>query len=151
MTTVRPLCSTGITPLQHYYGPLRLPLTQFSRLCIPLIPSGYDPQVNGPPRFLADLSPRAVLKHPGELYRCIHWLLHGICWLHHLRQAGHSLVNFNEAESGSCALRLTALVAGASTVLLPNTAARLPTYTTNNLYGKLLSAYKISQAWPGAP
>ena len=80
----------------------------------------------------------------------MHWFLHGI--LASPLTAGWPLSeNFNEAESGSCTLRLTPSLAGASTAMLPGTAARITTYTTNNLYDKLLSAYKISQAWPGAP
>ena len=33
--SVRPLCSTGVTPLLCYYGPLRLPSGPPRRLCIP--------------------------------------------------------------------------------------------------------------------
>ena len=52
MTTVRPLRSTGITPLPHYYGPLRLPPYRSVRLLIPAPPSGCKPQHDGSPGFL---------------------------------------------------------------------------------------------------
>lgn len=145
MTTVRPLCSTGVPPLHHYYGPLRLPQTEQSRLCFSSKPSRYDLQAYGSPRFQTDLSPRAVPKHPGEPCRCKRWFLHGMYGLHHFWQDGHSHRSY-EAESGSLSLRLMDSSTGASTAPLPVTAVRFPTYSTNNLYGKLLSAYKISQA-----
>lgn len=55
MTTAGPLRSTGVTPLPRYYGPLRLPTNPHTRLWIPLLPPGYEPQPVGPLRFL-DLS-----------------------------------------------------------------------------------------------
>ena len=55
MTTVGSSRSTGVTPLPHYYGPLRLPIRQLTGLWIPLLPPGYKPQPIGSPRFL-DLS-----------------------------------------------------------------------------------------------
>ena len=51
MLSVRPLRSTGITPLLRYYGPLRLPLRFACRLCLPL---GVLP-LGGPPRFLCQI------------------------------------------------------------------------------------------------
>jgi len=61
MTTAGPLRSTGVTPLPHYYGPLRLPTNQLTELCIALLPPGYEPQPVGPLRFL-DLS--FATRHP---------------------------------------------------------------------------------------
>jgi len=55
MTPAPPLRSTGITPLPHYYGPLRLPTGRPAGLLIPPPPAGYEPQPVGSPRFL-DLS-----------------------------------------------------------------------------------------------
>jgi hypothetical protein len=52
MTTVGPLRSTGVTPLPHYYGPLRFPPIQLTELWIPRLPPGYKPQIDGPLRFL---------------------------------------------------------------------------------------------------
>ena len=37
MLTVRPLGSTGVTPLLRYYGPLRLPAGPLPRLCLPSV------------------------------------------------------------------------------------------------------------------
>jgi len=61
MTPARPLRSTGITPLPHYYGPLRLPTGQRAGLLIPLPPPGYDPEPAGSPRFL---DPSVAARHP---------------------------------------------------------------------------------------
>ena len=52
MTTAWPRRSTGITPLPHYNGPLRLPPYQRIRLLIPATPPGYEPQHDGSPGFL---------------------------------------------------------------------------------------------------
>ena len=67
MTTAGRLCSTGITPLPHYYPPHRLPTHQLTRLLIPALPPGYEPQYVGSLRFLdqsfaarCPLSPRQV-------------------------------------------------------------------------------------------
>ena len=75
-----PLRSAGITPLQRYYEPLRLPIEP---------PRGYGfphsltlglcakRHSNGSLRFLAILSASAVPSHPGEPGRCRRSLLHG--------------------------------------------------------------------------
>ena len=52
MTTAWPRRSTGITPLLHYHGPLRLPTHRHPRLLIPATPPGYEPQHVGSPGFL---------------------------------------------------------------------------------------------------
>jgi len=126
VTTVRPLRSTGITPLPHYYGPLRLPSRTTSRFSIPEgvgggpLLSSWTAQVSarpdGPPRFLdrpvrtrRPLSPR------------------GLRWVH-APVASPPIAGFrrpvslaiphlcNEAESGSLALRLMHSSHGASTL-----------------------------------
>ena len=68
MTTAGRLGSTGVTPLPHYYAPHRLPTHQLTRLLIPTLPPGYEPQYVGSPRFLCQsfaarcpLSPRQVV------------------------------------------------------------------------------------------
>ena len=67
MTTAGRLCSTGVTPLPHYYAPHRLPTHRLTRLLIPALPLGYEPQYVGSLRFLdqsfaarCPLSPRQV-------------------------------------------------------------------------------------------
>ena len=42
----------SVTPLHHYYGPLRFPPIQLTGLLIPRLPPGYKPQIDGPLRFL---------------------------------------------------------------------------------------------------
>ena len=68
MTTAGRLRSTGVTPLPHYYAPHRLPTHQLTRLLIPALPPGYEPQYVGSLRFLdqsfaarCPLSPRQVV------------------------------------------------------------------------------------------
>jgi hypothetical protein len=61
MATVRPLRSTGITLLPHYYEPLRLPTCQRARLWLPTRPPGHDPEHAGSPRFL---DPSVTARHP---------------------------------------------------------------------------------------
>jgi len=106
--------------------------------------SEYDSQAEGPPRFLADLSPRAVLKHPGEPCRCKRRLLHGMCGLHHFGQAGRSH-GIDEAESGSFALlRLMDLVAGAPTALLSDTVARVPLHSQPTI--TMISSFQLTRS-----
>jgi len=62
MTTVRPLHSTGITPLLRNSGPLRLPTCQHARLCLPTRPPGHDPRarrVSQVPRPICHCAPSA--------------------------------------------------------------------------------------------
>jgi len=107
MTTAGSLCSTGVTPLPRYYGPLRLPPTQLTGLWIPLPPPGYKPQIDGPLRFLSFPSLRAARYHPDGPLRCTRWLLHGTCRLHHLRKirrpslAFRGRTRFNLSDYGS--------------------------------------------------
>lgn len=54
------------------------------------------------------LSTHAVPFHPGEPDDCIRSFLRRLCWFRHIRQVDRSLW-FNEAVSGSLALRLASL------------------------------------------
>jgi len=58
---------------------------------------------------------------------------------------------FNEAETGSLALRLALLPHEASPDRVTPSHARSATCQTDNLQGELLSVHKIDQALPGAP
>ena len=58
---------------------------------------------------------------------------------------------FNEAETGSLALRLALSPIEASPDRVTPSHARSATCQTDNLQGELLSVHKIDQAWPGAP
>jgi len=105
MTEVRPLRSTGITPLRRYYGPLRLPAAAVRRVMHfpPTLQASGGFEMRrlrasahalfcrtrllgatahtrilfperlrhaGPPRFLDDLSERALPRHPGWFDGC---------------------------------------------------------------------------------
>ena len=69
MFSVRPLGSTGVTPLLRYYGPLRHPLGH-SRLCIPAA-CWLCASQEGFPGSSADLSTRAAPNHPGRPGGCL--------------------------------------------------------------------------------
>ena len=58
---------------------------------------------------------------------------------------------YNEADSGSLTLRLMSSPYEASPDRVTPSHARSATCQTGNLQGKLLSACKIGQAYPGAP
>jgi hypothetical protein len=58
---------------------------------------------------------------------------------------------FNEAETGSLALRLALLPHEASPDQVAPSHARSATCQTGNLQGEHLSVHKIDQAWPGTP
>jgi hypothetical protein len=60
-------------------------------------------------------------------------------------------VKYNEAESGSLALRLAPLPHEASPDRVAPSRARSATCQTGNFQGELLSAHKIGQALPGTP
>ncbi len=106
---------------------------------------------SGLPGSSTDLSPRAVPFHPGKSSGCFCSLLHRWC------QASSNLEDWplslraNGAVSGSLALRLAGSPPRASPAeLLPPTPP-VGYLLNEQLQGKLLSAYKISQAYPGAP
>jgi len=63
---VRPLRSTSITPLPHYYEPVRLPSKTTPRLCLPSTCCGFHRIPTGLPGSSTNLSVRAIPNHPGE-------------------------------------------------------------------------------------
>ena len=122
------LRSTGITPLPRYYVPLRLPTRP---ACGYVFPQAVDLTSSpgfGPPGRVSQV-PRSICRHPpssttpgsptAALARC----LAVDCRLRPFGKVGHSqLLGFNEAESGSLALRLTSSRSQASTGWLPITS-----------------------------
>jgi len=60
-------------------------------------------------------------------------------------------IEYNEAETGSLALRLALSPHEASPDRVTPPHARSATCQTDNLQGELLSVHKIDQALPGAP
>jgi len=110
MTEVRPLGSTGITPLPCYYGPLRIPTVHNARVIDSpaLFPLQRNPFVSGStsdlPGSSADLSTRALPNHPGQPHRFFHSFIPGE-WQASPFPEGWPLSSMcNEAESGSLAL-----------------------------------------------
>ncbi|MEI6702094.1 MAG: hypothetical protein WCL71_00995 [Deltaproteobacteria bacterium] len=107
MTELRPLGSTGITPLPYYYGPLRLPTVHTKRVIDspPVFSLRRIPFALGItsdiPGSSADLSTRALPNHPGQSHRFFRSFIPGE-W-----QASSTLEDwllpfkFNEAETGS--------------------------------------------------
>jgi hypothetical protein len=94
LTEVQPLCSTGITPLPCYYGPLRLPAVTSPGYGFPFDVSppakpfalGFTP---GLPGSLTVLLTRAPPITPGSLTGSFIRLFPINGRLHHLREAGH--------------------------------------------------------------
>jgi len=109
-TEVRPLRSTGVTPLPRYYGPLRIPTVNAewvidSPPAFSLRRNPFASEITSDlPGSLADLSTRALPNHPGQSHRFLRSFIPGE-W-----QASPSLEGWplsdkrNEAESGSLAL-----------------------------------------------
>ncbi len=101
MTEVRPLCSTGVTPLPRCYGPRRLPTVADRQVIDSLPASSFVDTTSGLPGSLTDLSPRALPNHPERSGGRIRSLLL------HRWQASPSPGDWpppfkcNEAESGS--------------------------------------------------
>jgi hypothetical protein len=90
MLFVRPLGSTGVTPLPGYYGPHRLPADAASRLCIPARRwSRCRALTAGSPRFLNESFPARCPQPPRKARQrsCSRYSFAG-GRLHHLRQAG---------------------------------------------------------------
>jgi hypothetical protein len=152
MLPVRPLRSTGVTPLPRYYGPLRLPARAVPRLCIPSGRWGSIafPRPAGSPRFLDRSIPARCPQPPRKVRRVLAPCFPADIRLHHLWQTGH-LHWRNEAESGSLALRLAGLLPRFPPDGLPRLAPVRLHARMSNLHGELLSVHKISQAWPGIP
>ena len=80
MFPVRPLGSTGITPLLSYYGPVRLPTRATKGLFLSQRCCGWGHTLPGLPGSSTNLSARAVPYHPGEPDSCIRPLLHCRHW-----------------------------------------------------------------------
>ena len=108
MLSVRPLCSTGVTPLPRYYGPLRLPARAAPGYVFPAV------------RWSLSLPPCRVSQVPRLIFPCAlspttpEGPLGACPLLPHRCQASSSgrlatSVLRNEAESGSLALRLACL------------------------------------------
>ena len=106
MFKVRPLRSTGITPLPHYYGPLRLPIQPAEGYLFPPTVGDLPPPYRVSqvpqhifPRALSPITPEC----PAGACVC--------CFptgnrLHPIRKVGHTQWR-NEAVTGSLALGLT--------------------------------------------
>jgi len=144
----RPLCSTGVTPLLGYYGPLRRPTGPSPRLCLPVarwwlsLPSCRASQA---PRLLF---PRALSPTtPGGPVVAFARCFTTGCRFHPSRRTDRLHLP-NEAESGSLALRLACLPPESSSSIT-GTAARSATCGTGNLHGELLSVHKTNQDYPG--
>ena len=121
------LCSTGVTPLPRYYSPLRLPTEANDGYVFP------PPVVTAPHPWVGTLGwvsqvPRSICRHPpssttpgSPAAACARCFAAG-SRLRPFTKVSHSqLLGFNEAESGSLALRLTSSHSQASTGWLPIT------------------------------
>ncbi len=104
MREVRPLRSTGITPLPHYYEPVRLPAAAAPRLWIPMARCQHPSaprRVSQDPSLLCRRAPSPLT--PGSPMRAsAHYYRIG-GRLQHLRKIGRCHW-FYEAESGSQSL-----------------------------------------------
>ena len=107
MLSVRPLHSTGVTPLPRYYGPLRFPTEPLRRLCLPAARWSLSL-----PPCRASQAPRLIFPRAlspttpeGPMAACACCFATGLVWLHPSRRTGHLRIPI-EAESGSLALRL---------------------------------------------
>src|SRR5208283_4522725 len=96
MLSLRPLRSTGITPLLRYYGPVRLPTSSPPSYAFPNdeLLKGWVSQVPRP-IFRDALSPITPESPAGASVQCFPVR----CRLHPFRRTGHSHW-CNEAESG---------------------------------------------------
>ena len=110
VTEVRPLGSTGITPLPSYYGPLRIPTVHNARVIDSpaLFPLQRNPFASGStsdlPGSSADLSTRALPNHPGQPHRFFRSLIPGEWQASPFPEGWPLSDKCNEAESGSLAL-----------------------------------------------
>lgn len=110
MTEVRPLGSTGVTPLPGYYGPLRIPTVHTKQVIDspPVLSIQRNPFASGStsdlPGSSADLSTHALPNHPGQSHRFFRSFIPG-GWQASPPSEGWPLSNKrNEAETGSLAL-----------------------------------------------
>ena len=121
------LGSTGVTPLPRYYVPLRLPTGPASGYGFPrAVDPSSGPEFGSPGRV--SQVPRSICRHPpssttpgSPTAARARYLAVG-SRLRRFGKVSHSqLLGFNEAESGSLALRLTSLHSQASTGWSPIT------------------------------
>ena len=110
MTELRPLGSTGVTPLPSYYEPLRLPTVRTRQVIDspPALSLRRNPFALGStsdlPGSSTDLSTRALPYHPGQSYRFFRSFIPGE-WQASPSSEGWPLsLKRNEAETGSLAL-----------------------------------------------
>ena len=148
MFPVRPLGSTGVTPLLRYYGPLRHPLGH-SRLCIPATRWLCASQ-EGLPGSSTDLSTRAAPNRPGRPAGCLpvasppvsgFILVGGLATFVFLSRPNRVHLRYGSRVCPSNA---------SPDGFLHPALVRLHV-RTGNLHGELLSVHKISQAYPGVP
>ena len=105
--TLRPLRSTRVTPLHHYYGPLRLPSAATIKVIDSLLSlSAFPDTAMGLPG--SQLICRRALPSitPGSAVGAMGCYFPTASRLHHIRKDGHHQW-CNEAELGSLSLRLT--------------------------------------------
>jgi len=148
MLPVRPLGSTGVTPLPRYYGPLRLPARAVPLVMYPLGPlevgcPSPPCRVSQVPRLIYPCA--LVPNHPGRSGECLLIASPPVSGFIHIGRTGH-LQQRNEAESGSLALRLTGLLPRFPPAGLLRLAPVPLHARTSNLHGEFLSIHKISQA-----
>ncbi len=141
----------GRYPLRSYYEPVRLPTEPPQGYAFP---SGVGPLPQATPPGLpgssTDLSPRAVPNHPGEPGGCSRPLLHHR-WQASSRMAAWPL-SIHITRPNRVRLRYGSWVRFARLRVTDHSIPRGLRYLLNGqLQGKLLSAYKISQTFPGTP
>ena len=133
-TEVRPLGSTGITPLPSYYGPLRIPTVHARRVIDspPAISLRRNPSALGStsdlPGSLADLSTRALPYYPEQSdgFKCP---LIPHKWQASPYPGGWPLLfAFNEADTGSLALGSRLRRQGVYSPFRPKLTPLGPTY-----------------------
>ena len=140
MLSMRPLGSTGVTPLPRYYAPHRLPADAALRLCIPAkrrLRCRF--RTARSPRFLDESLPARCPQAPRKARRMHAPVssppVSGFTTLGRLAvlQLRH------EAESGLTALRLAGSLCEASTRRIAPALARAATCRTGNSHGGFLS------------
>ncbi len=141
--TPRPLRSTGITPLHHYYEPLRLSYTAASQVIDSLHGLlALTNTVMGLPgsrliccRALPSVTPGGTVSARSCFFPTVNRL-------HHLRKDGHHQL-CNEAESGSLVLRLTTSPSAGFNPFRPLYKKRGPTSSPDWVtpYGQVAATY----------
>ena len=110
MTEVRPLGSTGITPLPRYYGPLRIPTVNTGRVIdspavLSLLRNPFALGITSDlPGSFADLSTRALPNHPEQSHRFFRSFIPGGWQASPIPEGWPLSYKCNEAETGSLTL-----------------------------------------------